>query len=336
MNEKMVLFIMDSIAPGVRPGSDVAHLALLGYDPYEVYTGRGPFEAAGVGIDLQEGDVALRCNFATVENNIVIDRRAGRIDAKEIARSMDEVGNIDDVEIIFKESIGHRAALVLRGEGLSTNVTSNDPKKEGCEIERIEATRQDGKPPANSILVRGVGVAPSLENIEHKYGLSSAVVAAAGLVIGICKVCGMTYIESEGATGDIHSDVQKKVENAIRSLENYDFVLVNIKGTDEAGHDGDFDLKTEFISKIDESLGDVLELSDTLVVVTADYSTPVSVRDHSADPVPIAIRGEGIRVDDVDRYDEISAAHGGLLRISSRNVIPILMDLLGKTSEFGA
>ena len=128
--------IMDSIAPGIIPGSDTAHLSILGYDPYEVYTGRGPFEAAGVGVDVIPGDIAFRCNFSTAdENGIVTDRRAGRI--REGTHEIVEVLNTmvledyPDIKIIFKESTGHRAVLVLRGEGLSDKVSDADPKVEG-------------------------------------------------------------------------------------------------------------------------------------------------------------------------------------------------------------
>jgi 2,3-bisphosphoglycerate-independent phosphoglycerate mutase len=125
--------IVDTIAPGIRPGSDTAHLAILGYDPLKNYTGRGPFEAAGVGIEVQPGDIALRCNFATVdENEVVLDRRAGRIGegTEELAQAINDL-KIPGVEIKFKESTKHRGALVLRGEGLSHQVSDSDPHREG-------------------------------------------------------------------------------------------------------------------------------------------------------------------------------------------------------------
>ena len=133
--------IMDTIAPGIRPGSDTSHLALLGYDPYKYYTGRGPFEAAGVGIDVKGGDIAFRVNFATVENGVVTDRRAGRIDDTDsLANAINEKVKVPGVEIIFKRSTGHRAALVLRGKGLSQAITDTDPKKEGLPIKEMPRT----------------------------------------------------------------------------------------------------------------------------------------------------------------------------------------------------
>lgn len=133
--------IMDPIRPGVRAGSDTSHLSILGYDPYSVYTGRGPFEAAGVGLDVRPGDIAFRCNFATADDDLVItDRRAGRIRSgtSQIAEAINSMtlDGFEDVEIIFRESTGHRAVLVLRGPGLGDNVSDADPKTEGKPLRR--------------------------------------------------------------------------------------------------------------------------------------------------------------------------------------------------------
>ncbi|MDR3062767.1 MAG: phosphoglycerate mutase, partial [Methanobrevibacter sp.] len=136
MAKKGINGIMDSIKPGIRPGSDTAHISILGYDPNIVYTGRGPFEACGVGIDVFPGDIAFRCNFSTVNDEFVVtDRRAGRIrdNTSSIISKLNEmkIDEYEDIEIVFKESNGHRAVLVLRGEGLSDKVSDADPKIEG-------------------------------------------------------------------------------------------------------------------------------------------------------------------------------------------------------------
>ena len=135
--------IMDSIAPGIVAGSDTAHISILGYDPYEVYTGRGPFEAYGVGVEVIEGDIAFRCNFSTQnDEGIVTDRRAGRV--RDTSAIIDELNKMTledypDVEIIFKGSTGHRAVLVLRGEGLSDKISDADPKVEGNKPKTVVA-----------------------------------------------------------------------------------------------------------------------------------------------------------------------------------------------------
>jgi 2,3-bisphosphoglycerate-independent phosphoglycerate mutase len=363
--------IMDTIAPGIRPGSDTSHLALLGYDPYTYYTGRGPFEAAGVGIDVKGGDIAFRVNFATVDNGVVTDRRAGRIDDTDsLAKAINEKVKVPDIEIIFKRSTGHRAALVLRGKGLSPAISDTDPKKEGLAIKECHAhddtpeakrtagivnsiskqvievlndmpvnrqRREKGLPPGNAILIRGGGVVPHIPPFEERYGMKGAVVAAAGLIIGIGKMCGLEYLPVEGEDiEDPQKRVRAKMKRAIDALQTHDFVLLNIKGADEAGHDGDFDKKLRFLEDADEAFKPLLTLKDTLIIVTADHSTPVPLKDHSADPVPILIHGQGVRFDTVGQYNELIAHKGGLCRIRGIDVMPIALDLINRTKKFGA
>jgi 2,3-bisphosphoglycerate-independent phosphoglycerate mutase len=363
--------IMDTIAPGIRPGSDTSHLALLGYDPYKYYTGRGPFEAAGVGIDVKGGDIAFRVNFATVENGVVTDRRAGRIeDTDSLAKTINEKVRVPGIEVIFKRSTGHRAALVLRGKGLSPAISDTDPKKEGLAIKECHAhddtpeakrtadivnsiskqvtevledqpvnrqRREKGLPPGNAILIRGGGMVPHIPPFDERYGLKGAVVAAAGLIIGIGKMCGLEYLPVEGEDiEDPSKRVRAKMKRAIDALQTHDFVLLNIKGADEAGHDGNFDKKLSFLEDADEAFKPLLTLKDTLIIITADHSTPVPLKDHSADPVPILIHGEGVRFDTVGQYNELIAYKGGLCRIRGMDVMPIALDLINKTKKFGA
>ena len=367
--------IMDPIKPGIRAGSDTSHISILGYDPYQVYTGRGPFEAAGVGIEVMPGDIAFRCNFSTAnEEGLITDRRAGRIREKTelLASSLNSIKleGFEDVEIIFKESTGHRSVLVLRGSGLSDQVSDADPKKEGkppktiigldgspeadktaqvlnkvvtesynilkdhpLNLERIDA----GEPPANIVLPRGAGAVPDVQPFNEKYGLKSACIAETGLIMGIGKLAGMDIIEVEGATGGVDTDLdsisQSIIENASK---DYDFLLINIDGADEAGHDGNLQEKVDFLEKVDAVIGEVMNIPDTYFILTADHSTPISVMDHTGDPVPLVIKGPEIRVDDVEKFDERSATKGGLCRIRGSDIMNILMDLMNKSEKFGA
>ena len=363
--------IMDTVGIGIRPGSDTSHLALLGYDPHTYYTGRGPFEAAGVGIDVKGGDIAFRCNFATVEDGIVKDRRAGRIqETDDLAKAINEHVKVPGVEIIFKRSTGHRAALVLRGKGLAPDISETDPKKEGLPIKEChtiadtpgaqrtaevvnsisrqvieildhhpvnEERRKQGLPVGNCILIRGAGEVPHIPPFSEKYGMKGAVVAAAGLIIGIGKMCGLDYLPVDGmeieASG---SSAAAKLKKAVSALETYDFVLVNIKGADEAGHDGNFDKKAAFLQDADSAFKVLLTLKDTIIIVCVDHSTPVSIKDHSADPVPILMHGPGIRIDEVAHYNELEAYKGGLHRIKGMDVMPIAYDLINRTKKYGA
>jgi len=365
--------IMSAVDIGVRPGSDTSHLAILGYDPYEVYTGRGPFEACGVGIEVKEGDIAFRCNFATVDENfVVLDRRAGRIkETEELAKELDGL-EIDGVKVIFKQSGGYRAALVLRGEGLSDKVTDADPKKEGKKVKTIEPLddseeakrtaeilnkllkiayeklnnhpineerRKNGLPVANIILPRGVGKVPYVQKFEERYGLKGACIAGTGLIKGIAKMVGLDLIEVEGANGTPETNFMGKAKALIEALEKYDFVLINVKGADEAGHDGDYETKKMVIEKIDEMLKYIIgniDKDEVYLVLTGDHSTPIEEKDHSADPIPIVIWGKSVRTDDVEKFDEFSTYKGGLCWIKGKHIMPILMDLMGLAKKYGA
>ena len=370
MAERGITGLMDSIAPGIIPGSDTAHLSILGYDPYEVYTGRGPFEASGVGVDVIPGDIAFRCNFSTSdEDGIITDRRAGRIrdGTDEIIATLNtmEIEGYEDIQIIFKESTGHRAVLVLRGEGLSGQVSDADPKVEGNKPKEVKALDdspeakktadilnklvnksyemikdhpvnlkriENGEAPANIIIPRGAGEVPEVELINDKYEVNSACIAETGLA-------GMDIIEMEGVTGGTDTNLENIRDTIIDQVNNseHDFFLINIDGADEAGHDGNYQEKLEFIEKVDKVvMSELLKLEDCYIFLTADHSTPISVKNHSGDPVPILINGPEVRVDDVKEYNEYAVAKGGLCRIRGADVMNILTDLMGYAHKFGA
>ncbi|AIY89430.1 phosphoglycerate mutase [Geoglobus acetivorans] len=374
--ERGITGIMDTIRPGIRPGSDTAHFSILGYDPFEYYTGRGPIEAAGAGIDVKPGDIAFRVNFGTVEgegsifDKIVVDRRAGRIqDKEELVRAINENVKLDGVEFILANASGHRAALVFRGEGLSDRITDSDPKKEGRAVKRVEpldssaeftaeivnefiekshevlenhplnAERAEaGLPKANVLLLRGVGKAVHVPEFEERYGLKAAFVAGTTLIKGIGRLIGADVIENSKFTGSRDTDLNLKVETALKALETHDFVLLHIKAPDEFGHDGDFDGKKEFIERVDQAITPLRELDFSRVCLTvlSDHSTPVSVRDHSADPVPVMIVHDGVRRDDVKAFNEFEVYKGGLCRIRGEDLMNIILDLIGKAKKFGA
>jgi 2,3-bisphosphoglycerate-independent phosphoglycerate mutase len=165
-----------------------------------------------------------------------------------------------------------------------------------------------------------------------------AVIAGTALIKGIGRLLGGDVIEVKGATGGKDTDLNAKVSATLKALEDYDFVLLHIKATDEYGHDGDFEGKRKFIEKVDKALEPLLSLdfSKVCLVVTADHSTPISVRDHTADPVPITIVYDEVRSDDVDEFSELKAYKGGLCRIRGLDLMNIILDLINKTKKFGA
>ena len=365
--------IMDTIAPGIRPGSDTSHLALLGYPPQEYYTGRGPLEAEGTGIHMTAGMIGFRCNFATMGGDgLVTDRRAGRISGTEpLAEAIRDGVDLSPLGLGFRfeSGAGHRGALALVGEGLGDKVSSNDPKLEGvrpltirpctddpADAKTAEACNEfirqsakvlsdhplnarrieEGLPAANLLLIRGAGKMGAFPQFQERYSLSGSVISAATRIAGIGKVVGLEHIPVPGTTGSVDSDLDAKVKATLGELDRKDFVLMNIKGADEAGHDGKGIQKRDFIEVIDAALEPLLGLEDTLLVVCADHSTPCSIKDHSADPVPVVIRGPGVRVDRTVRFDEVSCAEGGLNRIRGCDLMPIVLDLINKSHKYGA
>ena len=366
--------LMDSIAPGIRAGSDTSHLAILGYDPYKYYTGRGPFEAAGIGMDVKQGDIAFRCNFSTVKDDMtIVDRRAGRI--SEGTKALADVINgmeIDGVQVIFKESVGHRGALILRAKDLDAEITDTDPHHEGVKV--LTSTAIDpsnanavktakavndfvaksyellkdhpvnkdriakGLPPANIILPRGGGIGPNMQSFKERYGLNAACVAETGLINGVAKYVGMDIMEVPGATGGLDSNLINMAKSIISALETHDFVLCNVKGCDIAGHDGHPQDKISLIKKLDEMVGYLMDnfTDDTFMALTSDHSTPCCVMDHSGDPVAIAFYGNGVRVDDCKEFGERPVTKGGLGRIRGVDVMNILTQLMNVQEKFGA
>lgn len=369
MAKKGINGIMDTISPGVVPGSDTGHLALLGYDPYEVYTGRGPFEAAGLGLEVSPTDVAFRCNFGTVDGDTIVDRRAGRI--KEKTSKLAEIINDIDlgIDFQFKEGVEHRGVLVFREENLGSEVTDVDPHKPDSPYKRsepikdtkenrktaellnefTEKTREvlgdheinknrknEGKKPANIILPRGAGTGPQIEPLSKKNNLDAAAIAGIPLVRGVCRSAGMDIIDVEGATGGMDTDIEDIMKGAKDALKDHEFVLVNIKGPDLSGHDGKPAQKKEFIEKLDKASGSLKDIENTYCAFTGDHSTPVSVMDHSGDPLPLTICGDGVRKDDVEKFGERSCAKGDLNRINGGDLFNILIDLAQRAEKFGA
>lgn len=363
--------LLDLIAPGVRPGSDTAHLALFGYDPYDVYTGRGPFEAAGVGLEVKGGDVALRCNFATVDDEgRVLDRRAGRIreGTAELAKALTGLP-LEDVEVHFKEGTEHRAALLLRGADLDPRITDGDPHTPGEPLAPVEPLapeakktarvvnafleqarealadhplnarrEQEGLPPANAVLSRGAGRFPSIPAVGERWGLRFAAIAGVALIKGICRAVGMEVLEVPGATGGLDADLEAKVGAAVDAMDAFDVVVLHVKSPDIAGHDRQPELKRDLLEKIDASLAPLREglRGEWIVAVTGDHSTSSLTGEHTGDPVPLLVSSPDVRRDGVGGFDEVSAAQGGLGRLRGVDVLPLLLDLADRTEKFGA
>ena len=363
--------LVDPIAPGVVAGSDTSHLALFGYDPKEVYTGRGPFEAAGVGIELEPGDIAFRGNFASADEDLrLTDRRAGRIreGTEDLAKALDGL-KLGRIKTIVRAGTDHRVAVVLRGRGLSPEVTDTDPHQAGETILESEARKPEakatakavnaftkqaykvlkdhpvnrarvakGEPPANTVVLRGAGVYPDLVPITERLHLKAVGIAGVALIRGMFRTVGMDVLEVPGATGGLDTNMTAKADAALGALRKYDLVVLHVKAPDLCGHDGNASEKIRVIERLDAMMGGIKARlpGEIVIAITADHSTPVALKEHSGDPVPLTIFGEGVRVDDVLNFDERSMAHGALGRICGQDVMNLLLNASNRAEKYGA
>jgi 2,3-bisphosphoglycerate-independent phosphoglycerate mutase len=206
-------------------------------------------------------------------------------------------------------------------------------------LKNLEANKQrikEGNPPGNYLLVRGAGYVADTPSFEKKYGLKAACIAGAGLYKGVARLLGMDGIKAEGATGLPDTNVESKFKTAIKALGQYDFIFIHVKAADSLAEDGNFKAKKEFIERIDKAAKVLLGLEDTLIVLTADHSTPCKLKMHSGDPVPVLMNGPGVRVDDTKEFGERSCAKGGLGHIKGLELMPEILNIMGKAPLIGA
>lgn len=377
---KSILGIWDPIGPGVRPGSDTSHLSLFGYEPKRYYPGRGPFEALGVGADIKPGDIALRGNFASVDDNLVVqDRRAGRTlpENEELVKYLNNnIGFINDVEVRFYSATEHRVAVVLRGIGLSSDVSDTDPHATGVKVLESKALTNDenaiktanvinmltlmtykllkdhplnksrierGLPPANIILLRGAGsmiYIPKLQEREDIILDKCLAVSATAMIKGVCRLVGFEVVTPSRATGGLDTDIMSKAEEVLRAYRNgYDFIYLHVKGTDAASHDGNIGAKVRMIEELDKAVGYIvsnIDLTTTVIAITSDHATPLSVKDHTGDPVPVMIYSPELVGDDITEFSERSARKGSLGRLRGNDLMYTLLDYANRVRKFGA
>lgn len=366
--------IVDLISPGTPVGTDMGHLILFGYEPSD-YPGRGPIEALGIDMTVKPGDVVFRCNFATVdENGIVLDRRAGRIreQTEELAKAINGMDVEDGIQAFFKQGTEHRAVLILRGEGLSDQVSHTDPlapndgmpyhlshalddtakakktakalniflKKAQDVLENhpVNLSRiKDGKFPANFILTRGAGLLSQFEPIGKEQGFTGSCIAGEGTVLGVAKLAGFHTISDKSMTGNIDTNIALKAKQALNEIQTHDIVYVHMKAPDLYGHDNEPFKKAQAIESFDKMVEQIMNdlPKDVYLVLAADHSTPCEVGEHSGEPVPVAIYGPSLRVDHIDKYNEIDCAQGGLGRLKGHEFVNTLHDLMGYSKKMG-
>jgi len=321
MAARGTLGLVDTIPAGFAPGSDVANLSVLGYDPHTAYTGRGPLEAANMNVQLGPDDVAFRCNLVTITDGKMADYSAGHIssaEAEEIILDLDRKFGSDSVR--FVPGISYRHLTVWKNGAdeaettpphdiVGSRIDDYLPKGTGSDDIRdiMEATRdflashpvnlariEKGKAPANSVWLWGQGRAPRIEPLSARYRIKGGIISAVNLLNGIGVYAGLEVIKVEGATGYIDTNYEGKAQAALEALRNLDFMFVHVEAPDEMGHEGNVQGKIRAIEDFDKKvLGPVLagmpQLGDFRILVLSDHPTPIRIRTHSAGPSPFAV-----------------------------------------------
>ncbi len=341
-----------TVPEGMKPGSDVANLSVLGYDVKRCYTGRSPLEAASIGISLKETDVTLRANLVTVsdeenyEDKTMIDYSAGEIsteEARELINYLAEHINTDSIKLYA--GISYRHCLVVDNGKIAGDFTPPHditgkkvreylPKSE-VGLSRLEIMKKsysllkehpinikrikEGKNPANSIWFWGEGTKPSLENYEEKFGVKGTMISAVDLLKGIGKLSGMRVIEVEGATGNYDTNFKGKAEACLNALkEGADYCYIHMEAPDECGHHGDAEKKIFSIEQIDkEVVGYIKEELDKLgedycMLIMPDHPTPLNTMTHAIDPVPYVLYRSNEVKEGAPSYTEEYAKSSGI------------------------
>lgn len=344
--------MLKTVADGFHPGSEVANMSVMGYDLPLVYEGRGVLEAASIGVDLEPGDMAMRCNLICVEGDILKNHSAGHItteEADQLIKFLDEKLGTDRIR--FYTGVQYRHLLVIKGgdkrlacvpphdvplkpfrpnlvkalcpEAQETVDLLNALILKSQELLATHPVNQkrlaEGKDAANSIWPWSPGYRPQMEPLSQKYPSihKGAVITAVDLIRGIGRYAGLRCIDVEGATGLYNTNYEGKAQAAIEALKTDDFVYLHIEASDEAGHEGDIDLKLKTIEYLDSrAVGPIYEEvknwdEPVAIAVLPDHPTPCELRTHTAEPIPFLIYYPGITPDSVQSYDEIACREGG-------------------------
>ena len=338
------------VPASLPPGSDVANLSLLGYNPLEHFTGRAPLEAAAQGIPLGENDWAIRCNLVTVEDQTMRDFTAGHISTEEarelLATAQEKLG---DDRLQFIAGVSYRNLLIYRPQGerapfsqdtratpphdlTDKSVLDDYPRGPGSDLlnqlmcDSVPlfsdhpvnvARRKAGKLPATNVWLWGQGKAPALEPFEKVYGRTGAMITAVDLLRGLAALVGWKRIEVPGATGYLDTDYAAKGRYAIDAVKDTDIICVHVEATDEASHEGRGDAKIKALEEIDRHIVGPLHAAlkaqgDYRILVTPDHPTPLRTKTHSHGFVPLAIAGSGVSPSGEKTYDEPTAAASNL------------------------
>ncbi|MFA6862468.1 MAG: cofactor-independent phosphoglycerate mutase [Dysgonamonadaceae bacterium] len=344
--------LLTTIPATMHPGSEVANLAVLGYDVEKVFEGRGVLEAASMGVELKPDDLCLRCNLITIEDETIKNHSGGHITTKEstgLIHFLNEKMGTENIK--FYPGVSYRHILVIKNGNKQLDCTPPHDvldrlfrdvliKAETSEAEKTATLLNDlifksqellekhpinkkrkaeGKKLANSIWPWSPGYKPTMPTLEEMFGIKkSAVISAVDLIHGIGVYAGMEVIHVEGATGLYDTNYEGKAEAAVDALKTNDFVYLHIEASDEAGHEGDVELKIKTIEYLDQRivkyiLEEIKEFDEPVsIAILPDHPTPCAIRTHTYDPVPVSIYSPIKEPDNVEVYDEFSVRGGSL------------------------
>ncbi len=328
--------------PGMNPGTEVCMTAVMSYDPVQYFKGRGPLEALGRGIEMKKSEVAFRCNLVTVKGDTMADFSAGHItdeEARPLIQMLDK--RLGAEEMTFHAGVSYRHLMVWRGG--SDEVTTVPPHNivgqnwkehvpkgkgeakllqmlqdsrvllDGHEVNR--ARKLKGKNPANMIWLWSPGRPPIVPDFAKKYGLSGAVITAVDIVRGLGVLAGLEQVKVPGATGYFDTNYKGKGDATVKALKTHDFVLVHVEAPDEAGHEGNTAEKVAAIERMDEFIvGPLLKaqpkLGDLSILLMPDHPTPITLKGHAEDAVPVALWRSTAPVAGPATYDEEAVKSG--------------------------
>ena len=349
-----------TVPEGFPPGSEVANTAILGYDLNKVYEGRGPLEAASIGYEMEPDDLALRCNLITIEDGKIVTHNGGNLQTKDARVLIDYLNeNLGNDRVKFVCGIQYRHLLIIKGGSKDINCAPphDHPGEEWNKLlvtgeektaklindlivrsqellskhpYNIEKAKR-GERQANSIWPWSGGYRPKMKTIAEMFPevKSGTVISAVDLIKGIGHYAGLKIVDVPGATGLADTNYEGKAQAAIEALKTDDFVFVHVEATDEAGHDGDLDLKLKAINFLDQRLirpiYEAVKDQDVCIAVLPDHPTPVEMRIHVNEPVPFLIWHKGIEADDVTTYDEVACVRGGYGLLKLQEFINTLM-----------
>jgi 2,3-bisphosphoglycerate-independent phosphoglycerate mutase len=345
--------VTDPVLMGVTPGSGPAHLALFGYDPLRHRLGRGILEALGSDVEVREGDLVARGNFATLKDGLIADRRAGRIPTSECERICAKINavrtKISDPEITLFPGKEHRFVARFRTSGLSDALTDADPQKEGkprvpAEAENAQSEKAASiinafldevvtvlkdEPAADAALLRGFSVQPTIPSMSDLFKLNPAAIANYPMYKGLARLIGMKTYKVGPEPADLFDALETH-------WNERDFFYIHYKKTDAAGEDGNFEAKVRAIEDADHFVPRIEALKPDVLVVTADHSTPALMHGHSFHPNPFVLVSGTALPDDVVAFSERACAKGLLGRFPSLYTMPLMLGHAGKLKKYGA